>query len=249
MSMLNYGELKTEVATWMVRADAQTLARIPDFIRLAETEMYRGLESQDNEFQVIWTQDDNPKNPIVLPENFESFKMLTYGDQPLERLSDVAVSTINQSNATLPPFAFTTEERQLIIAPWLTDDIDPASDEFEIKLDYYGTESITQMSYWNTATNPNIPPTDDGTPSDTVERGDAATTRLFLRNPDLFLSGALYWGFLFGKFDKDAMKWKAIFDNSLKKLQLTAKRRRRSGSTTRVASAYDKAGRYSRTNP
>lgn len=241
MSLLNYGDLKTEIADWLVKGNSKTLAKIPDFIRLAETELYRGLEVRDNEFYAEYTQDDDPTNPILLPENFQSFKVLTFNDKPLDRESDQKIKAIQYSQDTSPPHSFTTLERELIIAPWVSapDVIDPDAGDFKIGLHYYGTESITQMEYWNTATNPNIPPTTDGLPTTTVERGDDATTRLFLRNPDIYLAGALAWGFLYVKNKTEASLWNKIHKGNLKELSIASKRARRSGSTPRVAGAYE----------
>lgn len=239
MTMKNYGELKTEVASWLNRTDTETVSRIPDFLRNMESELYRGLEVRDNEFIAAYTQDDNPKNPIVLPDNFQSFKVVTFNDKPLDRVSDLQFAAIQYSGDSSPPHSFTTEEREMVLAPWVDDDIDPAGGDFTIEVHYYGTESLGEMAFWNTATNPNFLPESDGTPAEFTQRTDAATTRLFLRNPDLYLAGCLYWGFLFLQDDKNAMKWKAIFDNGNANLKKAAKRARRSGSTPKVAGAYE----------
>lgn len=45
MSITNYGELKTAVANWMARSDLTS--RIPEFISLAEGQMYHGDRDRD----------------------------------------------------------------------------------------------------------------------------------------------------------------------------------------------------------
>ncbi|MGB2336186.1 MAG: phage adaptor protein, partial [Alcanivorax sp.] len=235
--MKNYGELKDAIAGWVDRRDSKFLLELPGFIRLAESEIYRDLKSHDNEFVMKLTAADNPKNPITLPQNFKSFKLVLADGFPLERLSDSEYQRDVAARQAGNAYGFATLNRKLYLMPHTSEDIDPA-DDVSIEVHYYGTESITEMAPFDTAQNPNSVPESDGTPSTTTERGDEATTRVFLINPDLYLAGALYWAYLWLQVPDKAQLWKAKFEEANTDLKVEARRAARSGSTNTVQSAY-----------
>jgi hypothetical protein len=58
MSISTYGELKAAVADWLNRTDLT--ARIPDFIQLAESDIFRFFSARGNEVSVTIEQRETP---------------------------------------------------------------------------------------------------------------------------------------------------------------------------------------------
>lgn len=241
--MRTYGDLKAAIADWIERTDLD--GNIPEFVRLAEDDIYTDLRSRDNEFLYTITADllavpaVDPINPISLPDNFRELKLVTVNDKPLEHISDYEYFyRIRNNSSTEPDTAgyFTVLERQLYLHPW------PSSTPTDwestvVNVFYYGTESLTDMTIWGTPTNPVESPSVEGT-TDYDTQSDTNTNRLFLKFPRMYLSGALHYAYLYLREDAKAALWGAKFGEALAKLQVESNRSEYSGSTVEVSSVY-----------
>jgi len=241
--MRTYRDLKAAVADWIEREDLD--GNIPEFVRMAEDDIYTDLRSRDNEFLYTITADleadpvVDPVNPISLPDNFREVKLITVNDKPLDHISDYEYFTRVESNSdNIPDHAgyFTIIERQLYLHPW------PSSTPTDwestvVNILYYGTESLTDMIVWGTPTNPVESPSVEGT-TDYDTQSDTNTTRLFRKFPRLFLSGALHYGYLYLREDAKAAVWGGKFAEALAKLRQESSRGEYSGSTVEVSSVY-----------
>lgn len=245
MAMDNYGELKLAVADWLDRTDASTLARIPDFIRMAEGEIYRDLRVRDNEFIASYRLLDNPKNPIALPQNFREIKLVTHNDYPLERISDQAYQRKVSSHYSPPNVKeFCTQERDLYLFPWTTEEFPPDTEDFLIQVHYYGTESLGSMTVWGTSTNPNSNPESAGDAATYTERPDETTTRMFLVNPDMYLFGALSYAYIYLREESKSATARQVFQTALNEIKTESEGAEYSGSTTAVSNIYTERGFY-----
>ena len=238
--MKNLGELKTGIADYLDREDLAT--KIPTFIRLAETKIYRNLRTRENEFtlQITEATTPEPTSPIAMPDNFREFKEITLNDDLVENVSPQRLSAIRSTGYKGKDAYFATIERDLQLVPWRTETPVPPDEwaSFTLNIVYYGTESIVDMATWNTPTNPNTVPESDGTPSNTTMRSDSATTRLFLVAPDVYLYGALAEAYTYLLVPEKATMWGGAFGAVLADLKKESNLSEYSGSTVSVCGAY-----------
>ena len=243
----NYGELKASVAQWLDRTDLTD--QIPDFIRMAETEIYRDLECEDNEFIATYTNagweiDGHASQPVSdgiftdLPQNFRRMTLVTWSDKPLEHVSkqQMQVRINNYIDSTTNIFSISGRKISLSSAI----DTDPTNwgDGEALIFTYYGAESLDSLPTYQVPTNPvDDPAVEDNTPV-VITQTDDNTTRMLQVNPDMYLHGALYFASLFLQSDADANKWGSLFNNALESMKQASKRSRFSGSTSQVRSAY-----------
>lgn len=230
-----YGELKTTIADWLDREDLA--GRIPHFIKLAETKVYRTLRTRENEFTKTWTEVDEPLSPIDLPQNFREVKLVILDDIPLENISPQEYHVrVRKGNEGTRAY-FTLIERKLYVYPWPTETPDDWG-TFTLEMIYYGTESITEMATWNTPTNPNSVPEGLGSAPETSVREDEATTRLLQVAPDVLLYGALSeaYGYLM-QVEKKA-EYQAMFSAAVADLEQEGAMADLTGSTVGVSSIY-----------
>lgn len=243
MAFETYGELKTEIANWLNREDTELIGKIPGFIKLAESKIYRVLRTRENEFQRQYLAVDDPFNPITLPQNFREVSLLTVNGQQLEHLSHqrfmAMKETVTQEDENRQPTYFTLIERNLYLWPWPEATLtEPEWGTISVDLIYYGTESIGEMSTWATPTNPNAVPESDGTPSDTTERTDDATTRLLLIAPDVYLYGALTEAYRWLREPAKSQEYKQLFVETINDLNMEHAHAQLTGSTASVSSVY-----------
>lgn len=236
MSIKNYGELKAAVADWIDRTDLTD--KIGDFIRMAETEVYRDLRVRDNEFSITLTNADNPKNPITLPQNYREMKLVTVNDCPISRISDQRYAALKSAGLSGDPTAFCTQERELYLLPWTDEDIAIDGSEVSVVIHYYGTESLGEMAFWNTPGNPNESPEGDGTPAEFAERTDASTTRMFLVNPEMYLFGACKYAYIYLREPEWAQHFGGMFDGALNQIKAERDQSDYAGSTVAVGSSF-----------
>jgi len=232
---MNYGELKTEVAEWLNREDLTD--RIPFFIRLAETEIYRDLRCRENEFTVTYDTSSAVDAHTDLPQNFKQIKRVTWNDAPLAHISDIDIAgRLSEQLDTLVLY-FALIERKLVLSGPVDNDPGEWAEGSELTITYYGVESLDSMPVWQTPTNPVDEP-----PVEAVEapitQTDTNTTRLLQTAPDLYLKAALYFGYEYLQDPTSAGRWGKLFHASLASLKREHKRADFSGSTTTVNSAY-----------
>jgi hypothetical protein len=242
--MKNYGELKADIADWLDREDLTD--QIPKFIKLAESKIYRRLRTRENEFSLSIDEATTPEpiSPITLPDNFREFKLLAVNGQLMQHISSQQFTLLKGQELGGEASYFTVIERKLHLLPWPTEAGEViAGEPFTLEAIYYGTESIGEMATWPTPTNPNAVPESDGTPSDTTERTDDATTRLLLVAPDVLLYGALVEAYLYLREANQAAVWKPAYDQAMAELHQEDALAEFSGSTSEISSVY-RDGRY-----
>ena len=235
-------ELRETIIEWVNRDDLSNTL-VNSFIRLAETKIFRSLRIRENEFQKRWTAADNPFNPIDMPQNFKEVKSILLNNRVLERIS---TSEYNTRELTSVPSLhpgdaafFAVTNRQLYIYPW--PDESQTTDEWgdvTIELNYYGTESLTEMATWDTPTNANSVPESDGTAPVTSVRTGLATGRVFQVAPDMYLYGALSECYTYLREPQKAQEFKAMFSEALMELNMENAEAEFAGSVVEVSSIY-----------
>jgi hypothetical protein len=249
--MNNYGELRAQVADLLNRSDLTT--KIPDFVRLAESRIYRGLRATENEFTATydntgWVIQGHAATPYVpgasagihenLPPNYRQMSLVTWNGTGLENKSLQRLTVLLDDNALSLPGAFAITGRRIQFASAIGSDPADWLDEDRLVYTYFGTESLNSLPTWQVGTNPvRNPAVEDTTPED-LSHTDANTTRMFQRHPDLYLFGAAYYGAIHLQSDLDIGKYGALFREVLDEIKMESKRARYSGSTNRVTSAY-----------
>jgi hypothetical protein len=165
MAISNYSELKAAIADWLNRTDLET--RIPDFILLAESAIFRTLRSTNNEKLTVFLQGDTGITDITkgipVPEDYLAPKLITYNGRPLQRVSEARyLELLQASNASKQPAVYTRINDQLLFYP-------TADQAAEVQLWYYFRHPALGSS---------------STP-------DTDTNKTLELSPDLYLFGAL----------------------------------------------------------
>lgn len=85
MSISTFGELKTAVASWLNRTDLTS--SIPDFVKLAESNIRRDVKTRAHETRATGTLTGET---LAFPTRFMEARSLAVEDRPLEYLSPEA---------------------------------------------------------------------------------------------------------------------------------------------------------------
>jgi hypothetical protein len=238
----NYGELKAEVADWINREDLT--AKLPDFIRLAETEIYRDLRSADNEFTatyistgadvdgVAMAPSDEPFNQ--LPPNFAYMSLVTWNDEPIQVVSSQRLTNSIKNGPFGYVHSFAITGRVIQFADKMADVAD-WTDEDKLVYVYYGTESLDSMPTWQVKGNPvETPAIPDENPQINTQP-DTNTTRLLQRNPDLYLNGSMFYASLYLKDAGGISMWGSLFNKTLSDIKTENKNSKYSGGSKQVS--------------
>lgn len=236
--MENLGDLKAEVQLWLNRSDTETVNRIPQAIRLAETDIYRDLRCRDNEFEVEYTNASDPNALLNLPSNFKELRMVTYNGKPLKLMSDLEYQRSVTDGDIGDPYGFCIITRKLYLMPALSNDPGDWDDDVTIKLHYYGTESLNDSPVFQLQTNPVEVPAEEISDYEAPTQGDNNTTRLFLVAPDMYLSGVLHYmnAFLFNGAERDW--WGQKFFTAVEALKAESDQAEMSGAEPLVGLPY-----------
>lgn len=117
MSITNYSELQTSIASWLNRGDLS--ANIPDFITLAEAQLSTDLKTRSMETKVTLSTVAGTKT-VALPTDMLEMRRLqvvgTY-NQPLSYRSPDELSIDYASNMSAQPIVFTVVGSNLELAP------------------------------------------------------------------------------------------------------------------------------------
>ncbi|MGI9490501.1 MAG: phage adaptor protein [Geminicoccaceae bacterium] len=119
MSIQNYGELKTAVSNWLKKTTLDV--RIPEFIELAENQIYNELDLPAIEAEVTLTIDNRN---IALPSDFlEQRRHYIDVTEPVQRVTYMAPETLWDYDSSgwagssgFPRF-YTIEGNDLVFAP------------------------------------------------------------------------------------------------------------------------------------
>ena len=123
MSISNYTELQSAVASWLARDDLTS--RIPEFITLSEAKLNRELFCRQMEQRSSTDVDINSDDPeyVSLPDDFQSMRRIRLssvsGKPRLEFLSGASMDEFRQGRADVPgrPIYFTITGDEIEIAP------------------------------------------------------------------------------------------------------------------------------------
>lgn len=234
---MSFGDLKTKIQSWINREDAEFVAMIPQFIRLAETDIYASLRCPHNEFSITYADGESASGAhTLLPSNFREVKLLTWNGKPLDPVSDHELSVRLAAQYDLEPDCYTLIARQLKVSAALDDD--PANWEGGVLvLSYWGTESLNDLPVYQTPTNPV-----DSVPTEATEtaisQSDDNTTRLYQHAPGLYLDGCLYYALKWLKKYDEAAIYRGGFQEGLARLLAESKRGEYAGAPRGINAAY-----------
>jgi len=213
MAISNYSELKAAIADWLNRTDLET--RIPDFILLAESAIFRTLRSTNNEKLQRFTDDmdivDDITKGIPVPEDYLSPKLITYNDRPLQRVSETRyLELLRASNASKDPAVYTRINDQLLFYP-------TADQAADVELWYYFRHPALGSS---------------STP-------DTDTNATLQASPDLYLFGALLQAQAYLIGDERLSIWGTQYQVAMDAQNNLSLDEDYMGSTVEVRSAYE----------
>lgn len=144
MAIANYGELKAAIAAWLDRSDLT--AKIPDFIQLAESKIFRKLRCPGNEQWARYPAAPSITQTFQIPNDYIEAKVLMYGTLPLTRISDQKyLALLAQSDAAGTPKYFTRMKDQLYLYP-------AADYEADVNLIFYESQGpmVLETDYTRT---------------------------------------------------------------------------------------------------
>ena len=178
MALSNFDELVKSISTWSHRNDIGTL--IPDFIALAETEMFSNddetLETREEEETATLTAIGTTPNEsrfIELPSDFlnqRDLKILIQNDT-FNLIYRIPAALIIRSGTGTPCRFTETDKIELDIVP---------DQDYTITMKYYAKpEPLTKSNTKN---------------------------QILTNNPNIYLYGALHQLFLFSESDNEATK-------------------------------------------
>lgn len=98
MALVTYNDLKTAVADWVDRTDSAFIAKVPDFISLAETRLMRKLRVRFLTALAQYNVIDTTQVDFALPENFRSVRNVVINLNPVRTLRYVTPEDMSQKN-------------------------------------------------------------------------------------------------------------------------------------------------------
>ena len=190
MTLATADELKTEIASDLARSNVDSGSAILDrFIIQAERYMNSRLRVKETEKSTTLTID---AEFIDLPSDFIELKHIEFDDSPqlVEPVSERLISTTGQGTTT------------------------GTSRDFSLVFD--NTTKLHQLRFG---------PTPDGSRSaslryyaELLTLTGNATNALFLKDPELYLTGCLYFGFRKFRNADAAVGYKGLFDENIAEL-------------------------------
>jgi len=135
MSLTNYSDLQTTIASYLARSDLT--AMIPDFIRLAETRLRRELRIRQM-LKVVTTTTTAGDSTVELPSDFLQMRDMHLGTNPaatLEYLSPSALFRNSRTTQSGLPRQYTVLAQEFQLSPV------PDSD-YTVNLLYYSAPTF-----------------------------------------------------------------------------------------------------------
>lgn len=243
--MQTYGALKTAIANWIDRLDLT--AEIPEFVRLAEGDIFRDLRCRHNEMTAEFTSTGWSLNGVsqgawttglflLLPQSFKEMKLVSWNNTTLDEISEQQLRGRLLAGTDAEPCAFAISGRQALFTGDIGSNPADWGDGDTLRYTYYGVESLNSFPTWQVSVNPvDNPPVEDLSPEQ-IAQSDSNTTRLLQHAPDLYLSGSLVWAYRFLRDPQSAAQWQALFQEQRELLELESSEFM--GSTSIVTSTY-----------
>lgn len=190
---MNYGELKTTVASYLHRTDLTN--EIPGFIELAESRINTGLKVLENEGYAVLNSTDNPQ---PLPADYNDMSavqtQIDRGPRALERVHPARMAQLQRFARDTGGGArwFTVQAKEITVWPFnVSNGVGP-----EIELEYW-----TQLAALD---------------------ADSDTNAILDRWPQLYLYGALYEGYVFTAAPTQAAVALSTFVGELNEININA---------------------------
>lgn len=194
MSLSNYTDLVKSITSWSHRNDVSTL--IPDFIRLAEDEMYNNEESQLQADGIEATETLTASTStayLSLPSGFLTPRAMhiKYDDHSHEIFYQTPQNLKRRYTVKDIPFNYT------VIAGQIEFDVIP-DEEYSVKLDFYKRPDALTL--------------------------DNQTNLVMTNHPNIYLYGALHQLFLWSEDDAESIKYFAKMQAAIRGVNLAAKK-------------------------
>ena len=206
MAITTYAELKTAVGNWLDRDDATTVARIPEFIELAEANFNRVIRQPD-----MITKDDSfsiSGRYTTLPTDTLEIVRIVLDLTPVVVLEYMTPEELSERRVSLTgggkPYYFTT--------------VGGSTNQLEVLRSPDSTYTASIIYYTR------IPALADG------------TNWLLTNHPDIYLFGALVEAEPYLKNDDRMPMWTSRLDKALNDLRLQGQRERHTASGLRMRS-------------
>jgi len=206
MAITTYAELKTAVGNWLDRDDATTVARIPEFIELAEANFNRVIRQPD-----MITKDDSfsiSGRYTTLPTDTLEIVRIVLDLTPVVVLEYMTPEELSERRVSLTgggkPYYFTT--------------VGGSTNQLEVLRSPDSTYTASIIYYTR------IPALADG------------TNWLLTNHPDIYLFGALVEAEPYLKNDERMPMWTSRLDKALNDLRLQGQRERHTASSLRMRS-------------
>ena len=200
MALTTYDELKSSLADWLNRSDLTSV--IPDFIRLAESQMERQLRTRQMIVRATASFAAAAEYGTV-PDDFLEAKAIKLDTNPITNLTFQTIDALDQlSNTTYlssgKPLYFTVVGNQFRLLPI-------PDGAYTADLVYYA--KLTKLSSTNT------------------------TNWLLTQAPDVYLYGSLLQAAPYLQDDARISVWSSIYAAGLEQLQIADDRGSTSGGT------------------
>jgi len=203
---MNYGQLKTAIADWLMREDLTAV--IPTFIRLAQARASRELRVRQMLVRATTTVEPTAEGSsfVVLPIDWLEAKNIQFntgaaGVRPLTYVSLQEADKIRATGATGNTTYYTLHANQIELLP-------PLQEAKEVELTYYAT----------------LPPLED----------DTDDNWMLAQWPDIYLYGSLLQSAPYLHDDERAGLWAGMYDRLVEEARLQDARAETSGSTPRM---------------
>jgi hypothetical protein len=247
--MRTYGELKEALAAWLNRRDLTD--QIPGFIQLAEADIFRTLRCRDNEYTARYDNTADPGLFKSLPFNFLEMHNVFWNGRALQQVSEQQLQAMRSYGGAVPRETqfFSIWGRQIDFYPEIPDDPAEWGDSV-LQYNYFGGENLSgQLVDWGAPLNPGMPqsnPVSDrgNATSDLVNEpgkadvDDANTTRLLLRQPNLYLYGSLHHAHDFLQRHDEADRWLQKWSQVMEAIERASAEADFTGSTATNINPY-----------
>ena len=134
MAFDTYQDLQDNIRNWLNKENSDTLARIPDFIRLGEIRIFRKLRSRYNEARLVYPSGGTNPQGITLPDDYRETKYLLWDGRQLTRKSDQWFFSRDPTETQQTPVYYARTQQNLVEF-WY-----PPDEDAEVVLAYYQTQ-------------------------------------------------------------------------------------------------------------
>lgn len=209
MAITNRSELEASIADWLNREDAGTIARIPDFITLAENRIFRRLRCRSNETSLNFPDISTSNFVVPVPADLVEVKTLILDDVILVPRSDQQY------------YSRTNNDYNNRDVTGLTRYYTRIGNEYNLWPTQDGLTSGGTLTYYNKQILP-----------------ASGTTQVLSDAPGLYLFGSLMEAAPFLKFPENVPLWQGKYEQDFAELMNNTWDAEYAGATVTVSSIY-----------